>query len=419
MLIDINPLIKNKKFRWLFILMFLTGFANPIILVALPYQVYHLTGSTLWVGLLSLVELIPLITMGLLGGYLADRCDRRKLLIYSLSTSLIASFFLLLNASLNHSYLVIVFLAAMVLSFASGLARPAVAALNQSIVEKADFKAVSSLFSLCYGITSIGGPAIVGLMIGHLGFFTVFFVNVSIFILAISIIVSIKISHKVERKAEELGAIASIKQGVKYALTREELLGSYVVDIVAMIFGMPNALFPAIAQNLGGGSVIGFLYAAPSVGGLLISIFSGWTKKIRSYGKAIVISAGLWGIFILGLGFAHSLWLAVISLALAGAADAVSGIFRSTLWNETIPNEMRGRLAGIEMISYMSGPALGNAEAGLVASAFGVAASVVSGGVVCVISVALCAKYFPKFWAYRSDSNENLQEGEEGARPKS
>ena len=310
------------------------------------------------------------------------------------------------------------FLAAMVLSFASGLARPALAALNQSIVEKADFKAVSSLLSLCYGITSIGGPAIVGLMIAHLLFFTVFFVNVSIFVLAISIIVSIKISHKVERKAEELGAIASIKQGIKYALTREELLGSYVVDIVAMIFGMPNALFPAIAQNLGGGSVIGFLYAAPSVGGLLISIFSGWTKKIKSYGKAIMISAGLWGIFILGLGFSHSLWLAVLSLALAGAADAMSGIFRSTLWNQTIPNEMRGRLAGIEMISYMSGPALGNAEAGLVASAFGVAASVVSGGVVCVISVALCAKYFPKFWAYRSDSNQNLHEEEEGASAK-
>jgi MFS family permease len=403
MLIDFSPLIKNKNFRWLFMLMFLTGFANPIILVALPYQVYHLTGSTLWVGLLSLSELIPLITMGLLGGFLADRCDRRKLLIYSLSTSLLASLLLLWNASLNQPYLLVLFLAATVLSFASGLARPAVSALNQSIVDKADFKAVSSLFSLSYGITAIGGPAIVGLMIGHLGFFTVFCVNVSIFILAILIITSIKISHKVEKKAEELGALASIKQGVKYAFTREELLGSYVVDMVAMIFGMPNALFPAIAQQLGGASALGFLYAAPSVGGLLISVFSGWTKKIRSYGKAIVISAGLWGVFILGLGFSHVLWLAVIFLALAGAADAVSGIFRSTLWNETIPNEMRGRLAGIEMISYMSGPALGNAEAGLVASAFGVAASVVSGGVVCVIGVGLCAKYFPKFWAYRSE----------------
>jgi MFS family permease len=403
MLVDFSPLIKNKSFRWLFTLMFLTGFANPIILVALPYQIYHMTGSTLWVGLLSLCELIPLITMGLLGGFLADRCNRRKLLIYSLSTSLMASLLLLWNASLTHPTLAVLFLAATVLSFASGLSRPAVTALNQSIVDKADFKAVSSLLSMCYGITSIGGPALVGLMIGHLGFFTVFLVNVSIFIVAILIIISMRISHKVEKKAEALGAIASIKQGVKYAFTRQELLGSYVVDIVAMIFGMPNALFPAIAQHLGGASVLGFLYAAPSIGALVISLFSGWTKKIRSYGKAIVISAGLWGVFILGLGFSHSLWLAVISLALAGAADAVSGIFRMSLWNETIPNDMRGRLAGIEMISYMRGPALGNAEAGLVASAFGVAASVVSGGVVCVIGVVLCAKYFPKFWAYQSE----------------
>ncbi len=402
MLIDFSPLIKNKKFRWLFALMFLTGFANPIILVALPYEVYHLTGSTLWVGLLSLSELIPLITMGLLGGYLADRCDRRKLLIYSLSTSWVASVLLLWNASLSSPYLSVLFVAATVLSFASGLARPAVAALNQSIVDKSDFKAVSSLFSLSYGITSIGGPAIVGLIIGHVGFVAVFAVNVSIFMVAILMISAIKISRKVERKAEDMGAIASIKQGLKYAFTREELLGSYVVDMIAMIFGMPNALFPAIAQQWGGASIIGFLYAAPSIGSLVMSLLSGWTKKIKSYGKAIVISAGLWGVFILGLGFSHSLWLALIFLALAGAADAMSGIFRSTLWNETIPNEMRGRLAGIEMISYMSGPALGNAEAGLVASAFGVVTSIVSGGVVCVIGVGLCAKYFPKFWAYRS-----------------
>jgi MFS family permease len=409
-LIDFRPLVKNKNFRWLFILLFLTGFANPIILVALPYQIYHLTGSTLWVGLLSLSELIPLITMGLLGGFLADQYDRRKLLICSLSTSLLASLLLLWNASFAHPYLILLFVAATVLSFASGLSRPVVVALNQSIVDKADFKAVSSLFSLSYGITSIGGPAIVGVMIGHLGFVRVFCVNVSIFIVAILIITLIRISRKVEKKAEELGAIASIKQGVKYAFTREELLGSYVVDIVAMIFGMPNALFPAIAQQLGGASALGFLYAAPSVGGLVISLFSGWSKKIRSYGKAIVISAGLWGVFILGLGFSHSLWLAVVFLALAGAADAVSGIFRSTLWNETIPNNMRGRLAGIEMISYMSGPALGNAEAGLVASVFGVAVSVVSGGVVCVIGVGLCARYFPKFWAYRSASEDKREE---------
>jgi MFS family permease len=403
MLIDLTPLKRNQPLRWLFALIFLTGFANPIILVALPYQIYHLTNSTLWVGLLSLTELVPLLIMGLLGGMLADRWDRIKLLQYSVTTSFASSALLLWNASLNTPHVGVLFIAATILSFASGLARPVASSLNQSIVDKADFKAVSALFSISFGITSIGGPAIVGLIIGHLGFKSIFCVNVSIFILAFCILFFIQPPPRDPQRDEaQEGPLSSIKSGLKYAFTRQELLGSYVVDIVAMIFGMPNALFPAIAQSLGGGSVIGFLYAAPSVGALVISVFSGWTKKIRSYGKAIVISAGLWGLFILGLGFSHTLFFAIFFLALAGAADAVSGIFRSTLWNETIPNKMRGRLAGIEMISYMSGPALGNAEAGLVASAFGVTVSILSGGVVCVVGVALCAKYFPKFWAYKS-----------------
>lgn len=173
-----------------------------------------------------------------------------------------------------------------------------------------------------------------------------------------------------------------------------------------MIFGMPMALFPAIAEHFGGASTLGLLYSAPAVGALVISFFSGWVDKVKRHGAAIAIAAMFWGVAIILFGLSHNLWLALFFLSLAGAADAVSGIYRSILWNETIPNNLRGRLAGIEMISYLSGPKLGDTEAGLVAAAFGVTASVVSGGILCLAGVAVSCYLLPKFWGYQNNNPE-------------
>lgn len=403
MLLDISPLKNNRPFRFLYINAMLCIFAAQIYLVALPFQIYHLTNSTLLVGLLSLCELVPMVLMGLLGGAFADRFDRKKILMLTGLLSAVGSLLLLWNASLAHPHIVPLFLIGFLMSAAGGLGRPAAGALTQAVIGRGNFKAVSSLTSFGYSFTSIVGPALTGLFIAHFGFPCVFIINFCFYIIGIGVLFRLSITHKVEVAAEKMKVMASIRQGLHYAVKSQELMGSYIVDIVAMIFGMPNALFPALAQHLGGASAVGFLYAAPSIGALVITLFSQWTQKVKAYGKAVIISALFWGIFIIFLGLTHSLLLAVIFLACAGAADAVSGIFRQTLWNETIPNHLRGRLAGIEMISYMSGPALGNAEAGLVASAFGVAASVISGGVICVIGVAVCIKYFPKFWKYQAD----------------
>jgi MFS family permease len=171
-----------------------------------------------------------------------------------------------------------------------------------------------------------------------------------------------------------------------------------------MIFGMPNALFPAIAQSYGGVKTLGLLYSAPAVGALFISIYSGWAPKIKRQGLAIAIAAALWGVAIVLFGISKDMWLALFFLALAGAADAVSGIFRDMMWNHTIPVAFRGRLSGIAMISYLSGPRLGDTESGLVAAAFGVTASVVSGGVLCIVGVGLCCLALPKFIQYRDQS---------------
>jgi predicted MFS family arabinose efflux permease len=206
-------------------------------------------------------------------------------------------------------------------------------------------------------------------------------------------------------EAADRPSLRSIAEGLRYAKSRPELMGTYLIDINAMFFGMPMALFPAIATQFGNASV-GLLYAAPSAGALLATLASGWTARVNKHGLAVTIAAGLWGVAIIGFGFANRLWLALFCLVLAGAADMVSGLFRMTIWNQTIPNHLRGRLAGIEMVSYMTGPLLGNAEAGIVASLFSIRTSVLSGGILCVVGTAVLGAMFPAFLRY--DGREGL-----------
>jgi MFS family permease len=195
-------------------------------------------------------------------------------------------------------------------------------------------------------------------------------------------------------------SLRGVVEGLRYARSRQELLGTYVVDVVAMVFGMPQALFPAIATRYGGAGVLGLLYAAPSVGSLLANATSGWTGRVQRHGRAILVAAAVWGAAIAAFGLAGRLWLALALLGLAGAADMVSGIFRAVIWNQTIPDHLRGRLAGIELLSYTTGPLLGNVEAGSVAALVGVRASVVSGGLLSVVGVVLVALAMPRFRGY-------------------
>jgi MFS family permease len=200
-------------------------------------------------------------------------------------------------------------------------------------------------------------------------------------------------------------SVHGVVEGIRYAWSRQELLGTYGVDIIAMFFGMPMALFPAIAEEFGGAGVLGLLYAAPAVGSLLATVTSGWVGRVNRHGLAIVIAAAVWGAAIAGFGLAPNLPLALAGLVVANGADMVSGIFRMTIWNQTIPDRLRGRLAGIEQVSYTSGPLLGNLEAGVVASLASVRASVVSGGVLCVVGVVLAAIALPAFRRYDARSH--------------
>jgi MFS family permease len=390
---------RNRNFALLYTGQAISFLGTMITGVALPYQIYMQTKSTLMVGLLSLCQLIPLLFTALIGGVFADRYHRRLLLLSAEAVMMIGSLGLALNAALPHPHLWELFLISSVMSAFNGLHRPALDSIVQQIVPKEDFATVSALGTLKGSICMIGGPALGGLLIASFGVFTTYMVDMASFAVSLTALLLMTDIPKPLVQRDDSTWVA-LKQGIQYALSRQELMGTYIVDFVAMIFGMPTALFPAIAEGFGGAKVLGILYAAPAIGALLISLMSGWVPRVKRHGAAIALAAAGWGICIILFGLAPTFTLAITAMVMAGAFDAVSGIFRSTMWNETIPQRLRGRMAGIEMISYLSGPRLGDTEAGLIAAAFGITVSVVSGGVLCLVSVIVCSYFLPKFWQY-------------------
>jgi hypothetical protein len=271
--------------------------------------------------------------------------------------------------------------------------------MTQKLVSFDELRAVSALTSLRGTSASIAGPAIAGACIAAFGLAATYAVEVATFALSLAALAAIRSMPPAEH-AQPAGLVTII-EGLRYAASRPELIGTYAVDIVAMTFAMPVAIFPALAEHFGGAYAVGYLYSAMSIGALLITIFSAWTKRVERHGAAVVVAALLWGLAIVALGYADSLPVAIACLVAAGAADMVSGLFRMTIWNETIPSTLRGRMAGIEQLSYMTGPLLGNARAGFTAEIFGLARSITWGGLLCVGCVAACVPALPAFWRYR------------------
>ncbi|MBV9576735.1 MAG: MFS transporter [Gammaproteobacteria bacterium] len=401
MIINVSIFRRNRNFTFLYAGQLISFLGTMITGVTLPYQIYMETHSTFMVGLLSLAQLLPLLVTALIGGVFADRYHRRTLLVSAETILVIGSLMLAWNASLAVSHLWVIFLLASLMSAFNGLHRPALESMVQQIVTKEDYVQVGPLTSLKGNVCMIGGPALGGLIIAYFGMVTTYLVDAASFVISLTTLFLMTHIPKPNAKSDD-STWSALKQGFNYACSRQELLGTYFVDFIAMIFGMPMALFPAIAMSFGGAKVLGTLYSMPAVGALIVSFFSGWVGRVKYHGRAVAIAAMLWGVAIVLFGLSSNFIVALFFLALAGAFDGISGIFRSIMWNETIPNQFRGRLAGIEMISYLSGPKLGDTEAGLVAAGFGVTTSIVSGGVLCVIGVAICCYYLPKFWHYRS-----------------
>ena len=411
--IDFTPLRASIDYRRLFVGQFVSGFGSAISYVVLPLQMYQLTRSSFAVGMLGVAEFVPMLLAGFVGGALADYVDRRRLILLAELGLTLCCTGLVINAMLLRPTVWALYLVAALFAALNGIHRPAHEAMMPRLVDAHHLPAVAALSSLRFNITFIAGPALAGIIAASLGAATAFAIDAATFIVSIVTILMIRpVSVPVDADRPSLAAIG---QGLKYARSRQELLGTYLIDLNAMFFGMPMALFPALAESFGGASV-GFFYAMPAVGSLIVSSTSGWTARVYRHGLAVTLAATVWGAAIVGFGLANRLWLALVFLALAGAADMISGLFRMTMWNQTIPDHLRGRLAGLEQISYTTGPYLGNAEAGLVASLFGLRASVVSGGAICILGSGLLALLLPKFLAYDGRAGLKRKQSEEAER---
>lgn len=396
------------QYRALYIGQLVSTFGTALTYVVLPLQMYQLTRSPLEVGLLGVVEFFPMLLLAFAGGALADRFDRRRLIIAVEALMAACCGVLAWNAAHAKPAPFWLWVMAAVLAGLNALHRPALEALTPQVVPRDEMAAVAALNSMRWSFAHIAGPGLAGLIAAQFGAAAAFALDGATYVFSILCV------GRMGHVARPLGAVERMDwsmwlEGWRYARRRPDLLGTYLIDMNAMFFGMPNALFPALGERWGAWSV-GWLYAAPAVGTLIVSLTSSWAKRVVRHGRAITLAAVVWGLGIIGFGFAEPFWLALAFLAVAGGADNVSGIFRMTMWNESIPARVRGRMAAIEMVSYLSGPYLGNAEAGLVARLIGLRGSVVSGGILCVAGSAVIAMLLPRFWRYDAREGRHLTE---------
>ncbi len=405
---DLTPLKESRDFRLLFSAGTVFYLGGMITYVAIPYQLYTLTGSNAAVGLVGLVELFPLIVFGLYGGALADHVDRRKLLIGCGLSQAVLTALLALNAFQDQPRVWPLYVISFFLAAAQSMQRPSKEALLPRTVEHDQLVAANALDSFGMQAGVLVGPAIGGLMLAHVGADWCYLVDV-VALLVASVLFAAMAPYP-HRDETTPPSLAGIGEGLRYAFSRRDLLGTYLVDIAAMLLAIPVVLFPALAEDIfRRPELLGLLYSAETVGALLATATSGWTSRIRHHGRAIVIAAACYGLFIGLAGLAPTIWLAMAGFALAGAADMISAVFRSTVWSQTIPEAMRGRLAGIEMLSYSLGPLGGQVRAGFVADLWTVRGSIASGGFACVAGVGVTAAILRDFWRYDARTDEHAR----------
>ncbi len=306
MLLDITPLIKYRDYRCLFLGQLISFIGTMITYMALPFQIYELIHSTFSMGIIGVIELIPLLITGFIGGAAADTMDRKKLLIVCECFIMLIVLILAINAFAAEPKIWIIYCAAGLMSALNGFHRPALDSLGPRLVDKVDIHAYSTLNSFKSILGMIAGPAIGGLSITLFGWVITYLIDFATF--AVSMFALLQMKHfPANPKKENAISFHSIKEGLRYAASRQELIGTYVIDFVAMVFSMPTALFPAMAESFGKPEFAGLFYSAPAIGAMLATVFSGWTKKIMHQGLVIVIAASCWGLAITSFGFVSNI----------------------------------------------------------------------------------------------------------------
>jgi MFS family permease len=397
--VDLTPLRRNRQFSLLFYGQLVSMAGSNLTMVAVPLQVYLETHSSLWVGLASLIQLPFLIVGSLWGGVMGDRMNRRTLLVVNSLILATLSAGLAINAQLHHSHFVfLVSLAALAAGFA-GFSGPIRTAAIPQLVPPNQLVAAYSLNQVIVNIASVAGPGAAGLLIASVGLSSCYWIDATTF-LCLALFTSLMTSMPASGQHSGTRMLRAMGDGWRYVRSHATAQAVYIVDLNAMVFGLPRALFPAVALTLyhGGPRTVGLLYAAPGAGALLMAVLTGWLENIRRQGRLVVLVVVTWGGAIAVFGLVHIVWVGLFCLGVAGATDVISTILRNTILQNAITDEYRSRISSIQMAVVTGGPRLGDFESGLVAGLTSTEFSIISGGLACIVGALTLIRWRPTFW---------------------
>ncbi|MGA2530190.1 MAG: MFS transporter [Acidimicrobiales bacterium] len=404
--IDLGPIRQSQPFRRLWAGYLVSTLGSQLTVVAIPYQVYELTHSSLDVGLVGLAQILPVLGGSLFGGSIADAVERRFLLLVTQLCLAGCSLGLALNSSGGHPALWPLYgLSALGAGIAS-VDSPTRSAVLANLVGRPMFASANALWQLLFQVGQVAGPAIAGLLLGRVGISSVYWIDTATFAVSLLGVASLPVLRPPEGGTRF--GLASIAEGLRYLKGRPVLQGTFVIDLNAMILGMPRALFPALAlaRFHGGAGTVGLLYAAPGAGALIAALLTGWVVAVKKQGRAVIVAVAIWGAAIAAFGLVPWLVAALVLLGVAGAADVVSAVFRGTILQLEAPEALRGRLSSVHTAVVTGGPRIGDFEAGAVAALSSAQISVLSGGLGCLVGVGLVSWLMPRFSRYDTSDPE-------------
>ncbi len=406
--VDITPLRRSRDFRLLWLGQLVSNTGRQITVVALPYQVFVQTRSPFAVGLIGLVEVVPLVVATIAGGAVADRVDRRKLLLVTEIGLAATSALFVAGAVVGHPPLWYLYTVTGVQAGIYGINTPTRSAAIPNLVPRHQLPAALALGQVLFNTTMIVGPAVAGLILAQFGLTWAYGADVISFTASFLTVLAIRpLPPQRDGASDGTSPWQEIKEGFAYLRGKRVLISTFLIDLDAMIFGMPRALFPVLALTVFrvGPRGLGFLYAAPAAGALVGALTAGWVGRVRHQGRAVIWAVALWGAAITGFGLSGQLFgLALFFLFFAGAADVVSAVFRGAILQLNVPDALRGRLSAVHIMVVTGGPRLGDFEAGGVAALVSPWFSVVSGGVACVLGVLALARVFPELGRYHAET---------------
>jgi predicted MFS family arabinose efflux permease len=412
LLIDLGPLRRSRDLRALVLGQTVSVLGSQMTAVAVPYQIYKLTGSSLDVGLLSLGALGPLLAGSFFGGSLVDAADRRRLLVGVSILPAAVSAGLALNAAGGRPALWPLFVCTALAGGLGTFEDSALSTVLPNLVRRADIPAANAVFQAIFQLGIVVGPALAGLLLAGTGIRFVYWTDAATF--GVATLAALAIAPQPPTGGGQRPGLRSLFESLRFIRGRQAIQGAFLIDLGATVFGLPRALFPALACTVfgGGATTLGLLYAAPGAGALLGALSTGWVGRVRRQGRAVIVAVIVWGLAITAFGLTRHLLIALALLAVEGWADVISAVFRSTIVQLAVPDALRGRLTGLQISVVTGGPRLGDVEAGAVASALGNTTSVVSGGLACIATALLLTGLLPDFRRQRVEDADTAAASE-------